>query len=246
MRWKSWCQTGILSEREDRRTRSHRGQEPVRVAKESPTDTDERSGGLEAVGQAEDKVATRWSPHDVLTGCGDRGAKKQEQVRLLLRSGPSAFGDGAAPGGRAQGRCGCLGLERRRSVGREESWKRQPLKAVNGPGTSDPRLTGTARRRQELEEKGKQDPGVGVVISEQTRGTQGQGSQSSRKNAWPGRGPENKGATVKHTGNAWHPEDPQRAHQEVVSLHTRQPARKPRREVDAPSGHGSQQRCVER
>lgn len=60
------------------------------------------------------------------------------------------------------------------------------------------------------------------------------------------RGSENKGATVKRTGNAWHPEDPQRAHQEVVSLHTRQPARKPRREVDAPSGDSSQQRCVER
>ena len=110
MRWKSWCQTGILSEREDSRTRGHHGQETVRVAKESPIDTDERSGGLQGVGQAEDKVATRWSPHNVLMECGDRGAKKQEQVCLLLRSGLSAFGDGAAPGGRAQGRCGCLGL----------------------------------------------------------------------------------------------------------------------------------------
>ena len=50
MRWKSWCQTGILSEKEERRIRGHRGQEPVRVAKESPIDTDERSGGLEGVG----------------------------------------------------------------------------------------------------------------------------------------------------------------------------------------------------
>lgn len=48
---------------------------------------------------------------------------------------------------------------------------------------------------------------------------------------------------MKHTGNAWHPVDLQRAHQEVVSPHTRQLA-KPRWEVDAPSGHGSQQRRV--
>lgn len=50
------------------------------------------------------------------------------------------------------------------------------------------------------------------------------GSQSSRKNTWPGRGSENKGATVKHMGNVI-PWRPQRAHQEVVS-HT--PASLPR------------------
>ena len=80
VRWKSWCQTGILSEREDRRTRSHRGQEPVRVAKDSPIDIDERSGGLEGVGQAEDRVATRWSPHNVLMECGDRGARSRTSM----------------------------------------------------------------------------------------------------------------------------------------------------------------------
>lgn len=53
-------------------------------------------------------------------------------------------------------------------MGREESWKQQPLKAVNGPRTLDPQVTGKVRRQQEPEEKGKQDPGVGVVISEQT------------------------------------------------------------------------------
>lgn len=68
------------------------------VAKESPIDTDEHSAGLE--GDKQDKV----SPPGI-SRCLDRSVETGEQVCLLVRPElSSAFRDGVAPDGRAQGR----------------------------------------------------------------------------------------------------------------------------------------------